>query len=403
MASKPKDSLDVLQSMLVQTGKALKAAVRDGARGSGQVTTSLKPKVEASATVFHAALDDIECEIIAAKSVLMRDLHVLRAKKVPVKQTPVPVPVIPHVPQKQAPAAPMGVDMGSASPKISITPIRPPQLSAIQKVNTTAAASAAAQKKESKPAAPFPDMGISVGSIDGASAIPLDMTAPINVKTASPKVGSKPNPKPAAHRQQPKPSAAARTAPMEIGSSSAPGMSGNITTTAATNSNATAPVVTTESFSSSSALPFTDYEFSLAPSSDPIDLTAESSGPDPPASSVSIGGGGGGGIGNFGFGGGQSVAAASAAATLPHQPPNPAAAVPAPMGFPSGPSTAANPVKKAAEKPPAVNDDLYNLGDGGGMDLGPDMGGGGVDSNQFEDMYFGDDGYDDTAAYLGLE
>ncbi|KAK6077812.1 hypothetical protein SCUP515_04650 [Seiridium cupressi] len=144
-ATPTKDPLDVLQAMfnevLVQTGKAIKASQRDGARNGPSKGGALRTKMPETMKTYHYALDDLESEITRAKAVLLRDLEKLRAARAPV---PAPSPVAPPAPMAPEPQQPTAVmmDMPSAaahtvSSNIHFQPV----------------------KEESK-RAPFPDMGM---------------------------------------------------------------------------------------------------------------------------------------------------------------------------------------------------------------------------------------------------
>lgn len=58
------DSTNTLFQQLVQMGKALKVANRDGQKGAGQYTQNLEQRLSISNRVFHVALDEIESEIV---------------------------------------------------------------------------------------------------------------------------------------------------------------------------------------------------------------------------------------------------------------------------------------------------------------------------------------------------
>ncbi|CAI4211838.1 unnamed protein product [Parascedosporium putredinis] len=146
--SKPEQALDILQQtindILIQTGKALKAAQSQGPRNVEQV---------------HA------------KSVLTRDLEKLRAAKAssmspvaiknetpkPVFQSPVPIPTIP-----KAAKAP--------TPKMQQKQIQQQQ----QQMRNAAAQNMAA----SRPVAPIPDMGIDIPAPSPAQSV----TSPVVIK-----------------------------------------------------------------------------------------------------------------------------------------------------------------------------------------------------------------------------
>ncbi|KID73107.1 uncharacterized protein G6M90_00g088070 [Metarhizium brunneum] len=81
---KAKDPLDALQllvnDVLVQTGKALRASRRDSQGNFPPSQGVLQPKLPDTIRAFHSALDDLENDIIRAKSVLLRDLNQIRAQ-----------------------------------------------------------------------------------------------------------------------------------------------------------------------------------------------------------------------------------------------------------------------------------------------------------------------------------
>ncbi|TVY35405.1 hypothetical protein LSUB1_G005805 [Lachnellula subtilissima] len=95
-----KNPLDVLQGMingiLIETGRALRASDQNGSRSLVGATSRLPTTIPSAAETFHQALDDLECEIFRAKSVISRDLEDLRAKRF-VLENPAP-PVIEEAP-----------------------------------------------------------------------------------------------------------------------------------------------------------------------------------------------------------------------------------------------------------------------------------------------------------------
>ncbi|PBP27889.1 hypothetical protein BUE80_DR001081 [Diplocarpon rosae] len=92
---RPTSTIDVLQSMingiLIETGKALRPSKKDGSKSLDAVNTRLKATIPSMAEHFHEALDDLESDIVRAKAVLLRDLEILRAKRI-VLEDPVPIP-----------------------------------------------------------------------------------------------------------------------------------------------------------------------------------------------------------------------------------------------------------------------------------------------------------------------
>ncbi|PVH89580.1 hypothetical protein DL98DRAFT_647323 [Cadophora sp. DSE1049] len=100
---RPKPALDVLQSMinaiLIETGKALRPSNKDGGRTLATVNTRLRTIIPSAAENFHMALDDLECDILRAKSVLLRDLDELRAKRIALEN---PEPILEDVEEEKA-------------------------------------------------------------------------------------------------------------------------------------------------------------------------------------------------------------------------------------------------------------------------------------------------------------
>ncbi|OTA95731.1 hypothetical protein M434DRAFT_393593 [Hypoxylon sp. CO27-5] len=156
MAASNPHPLQILDQMfnevLVQTGKHLKANVKDGSRSTIGATNAVHTKTSDLLAAYHYALDDLESEITRAKAVVLRDLEKLRAARAPP----------PPAPQPAAPPAPMMELPSSAA--------------------HTASAPAFAPKQEPKTAAPFPDMGM------GMSADVVDLTS--SDKKQSPRVPS---------------------------------------------------------------------------------------------------------------------------------------------------------------------------------------------------------------------
>ncbi|KAG6221775.1 hypothetical protein E4U34_001800 [Claviceps purpurea] len=143
-----KDPLDALQSLindaLVQTGKALRASRRDS--HGNLPATHMQAKIPDTDRAFHLALDSLDNEIIRAKSVILRDMNKLKKKKTAAAETspslPQPEPVEAH--SKSA----MVIDIDS-SPQAT-TEAMPKEEPADNSCVVP------------KPAAPFPDMGMSV-------------------------------------------------------------------------------------------------------------------------------------------------------------------------------------------------------------------------------------------------
>ncbi|KAK0623251.1 hypothetical protein B0T14DRAFT_170110 [Immersiella caudata] len=181
----PKTPFDTLQKIygdvLVQVGKTVRNASREGKGSSNTQSKIFKAKFDASNEAFNAVLDDLECEILQMKSVVLRDLNQLRGRRRPPQQEQ----------QAVAPPAPMQIDMESlesptmlrASPAIggssshtAVTPFQTPSRPA---------------KQDNKPVAPFPNMGPSF-DLTGSPEV-----APAPSPRAIPKKEPKNSPRPA--------------------------------------------------------------------------------------------------------------------------------------------------------------------------------------------------------------
>ncbi|KAI5867945.1 hypothetical protein GGS23DRAFT_608516 [Durotheca rogersii] len=391
MAAAKQDPLQILDQMfneiLIQTGKHLKANLKDGSKGIGGASNAMRAQTSSSLSAYHYALDDLESEITRAKAVFLRDLEKLRAARAPPAPAPAPAPA--PIPQPVAPPAPMMELPSSAAHTVS--------------------APAFARRPESKPAAPFPDMGtgmgmgMGMGAGGGASDV-VDLTggdkktsprAPASAAARPParppappaksevKPSPKPAPKPAPKPSQPakvtpvpppqiprlqpppppppaaQPSKFAQNAlpappPQDPGPKTAPG--------------GLPPSAGPLGAAAADALGFTDMQFSLAPPS------GEAAGAPPApmsefgaATFAPSGRGKEAALGNRGSGpaasGGQSA---------------PAAAPPQPQ-----------PPKDQAKPHSNSIDDLFILdGGGGAADNIFDLGGGGVNDSTFDDMMF---------------
>ncbi|KAL7893981.1 hypothetical protein HDV63DRAFT_163103 [Trichoderma sp. SZMC 28014] len=138
-AAPKQEPLDALQSLindvLVQTGKALRASRKDARGNLTHVPSTSQSKLPETIRLFHRALDELEVEIIEAKSVLLRDLNELQEKKKKL------------LAQTQAsPQQPITIDIPSASPEPKDEPM--------------------ADSIDVKPMAPFPNMSINLSEAD---------------------------------------------------------------------------------------------------------------------------------------------------------------------------------------------------------------------------------------------
>ncbi|KAG6014992.1 hypothetical protein E4U43_005914 [Claviceps pusilla] len=145
-SAKAKDPLDALQSLvndvLVQTGKALRASRRDS--HGNLPPTHMQAKLPDTISAFHSALDSLEHDIIRAKSVILRDMNKLKTQKNSAVQGSQPIPQPQPVEARSKSAMVIDID---SSPQ-PITPTMP-------KGESTENGIAAI-----KTAAPFPDMGM---------------------------------------------------------------------------------------------------------------------------------------------------------------------------------------------------------------------------------------------------
>ncbi|KAL6895051.1 hypothetical protein GGI43DRAFT_126698 [Trichoderma evansii] len=140
-ASAPKqEPLDALQSLindvLVQTGKALRVSRKDSRGNLTHIPGTSQSKLPETIRLFHSALDELEEEIIEAKSVLLRDLNELQEKKRKLfTQT------------QTTPQQPITIDLASTpEPMLKDEPM--------------------AESIDLKPMAPFPNMSIDLSEND---------------------------------------------------------------------------------------------------------------------------------------------------------------------------------------------------------------------------------------------
>ncbi|PQE33593.1 hypothetical protein CJF32_00003464 [Rutstroemia sp. NJR-2017a WRK4] len=104
----PKGPVDALQGMInaiVKTGKALRPSDKEGGRTMANSSHRLRLTIPNAIDHFHQALDELEAEIVRAKSVLGRDLEALRSKRIAAENPP-QLDFIEEVP---APASPPSI------------------------------------------------------------------------------------------------------------------------------------------------------------------------------------------------------------------------------------------------------------------------------------------------------
>ncbi|KAK6949965.1 hypothetical protein Daesc_008288 [Daldinia eschscholtzii] len=400
MAAPKQDPLEILDKMfnevLVQTGKHLKAHAKDGPRNVS-ASNAIRAKTSDSLATYHYALDDLESEIIRAKAVILRDLEKLHAARAPV---PAPAPA----PQPVAPPAPMMELPSSAA-------------------HTMSAPAAFAPKQESKPAAPFPDMGVGMSTdvVDltsgdkkpsprvppGAIRPPVRATPPMknNEVKPSPKQPPKPSPKlaqppkvtpvplpqiPRLQPPQPPVIGPGATAQSQSGAPNGqPNRPVQITPAAQAGQDATLNAMLmpgnvgggdTNAAGGGNTLGFTDMQFSLAPSN-----TEASGAPPAPMPEFDL----------TTFApqeGGNNVSLDSSK----HGNTNTGPAA----GTGQNNITVPQQQPKEEDKTDTNLDDLFNLDNtNGGTDNMFDLGGGGVNDSTFDDMFFDNNNDTDLAHF----
>ncbi|KAK7418891.1 hypothetical protein QQZ08_011100 [Neonectria magnoliae] len=181
MASQmPQNPLDVLQLMvndvLVQTGKALRSSRKDGQGNVAQAHGSLQSKLPDTIRAFHSALDDLEHDIIRAKSVLLRDLTQIQEQKQQQQeqqqqqqeQQPLEQQHQHQIQQQQlslTPQQPRPIESQSKESMVIDLDSSPPPNGQIM-----------TETKATKPVAPFPDMGMGLPDITETDIVLKDET-----------------------------------------------------------------------------------------------------------------------------------------------------------------------------------------------------------------------------------
>ncbi|KAI1180431.1 hypothetical protein F4777DRAFT_315760 [Nemania sp. FL0916] len=178
MASSTDEALQTIQQsyndILIQATKHMKVIAKDGPGALTGTHSGIREKSTDALSRYHLALNQIESEIIQAKSVLLRDLNNLRAARAPAPASFIPTPV--PAPQLAAPMAPMMELPSAAAHSRSLNPPIP----------AVAAAGPPPSSKEVKTVAPFPDMGMGMGM--GMSPDVVDLTS--GDKKPSPRVSA---------------------------------------------------------------------------------------------------------------------------------------------------------------------------------------------------------------------
>ncbi|KAI0426392.1 hypothetical protein F5Y09DRAFT_66810 [Xylaria sp. FL1042] len=408
MASSTDQALQVIQQsykdILIQAGKHFKVIAKDGPGALTGTHSGIRAKTSDSLTQYHLALNEIESEIIRAKSVLLRDLENLHAARVPAPITaPVPVPT----PQTAAPPAPM-MELPSAAAHSRNLNSSAIAAAAIATTPVPAPAPATAtypSSKETKTVAPFPDMGM------GMSSDVVDLT--VGEKKPSPRVqaGSikpaarpappanvKPSPKPV-HKPTP-PAKVTPVPPPQI-----PRLQAMQSSNASTQPKSQPPPQPPKA--NPPAQPVQQAPAAKTVQDNPLDSTLSL-----PSVGVSDGTAGGAGTGELNF--------THMEFSLAPPPSEPQGAPPAPMpefdlatfapqsgnnNTATSKTTGNNPTQSSNAD--SNMDDLFDLGDtNGGGDTMFDLGGGGLNDNTFDDMMFFGNNDSDMAqfddAYFGI-
>jgi len=82
----------MINAVLIETGKALRASDKESGRTVASANARLRSTIPSAIDNFHQALDEIEADIVRAKAVLGRDLNELRAKRIVAENASIEVP-----------------------------------------------------------------------------------------------------------------------------------------------------------------------------------------------------------------------------------------------------------------------------------------------------------------------
>jgi len=410
-SKQPLDTLDqMFNEVLVQTGKLLRTASKDGKSTNPPVQTAANSKIPASIDTFNRCLDDLECQIMNAKAVIQRDLRQLRDRRKPAPQPE---------PRTAVPPAPMVIDLEPP----------PKQTAAPSSVNAPAqpfsgfTGPSRPVKQEQKPVAPFPNMGLDLAVPPTINATPSpklttkgkDMKnsprpgmAGINGRPASapPKKETKiPPPQPAASRSAASTpqTAAAHLQARSGGVGPQPGPAPSPAGPTMASAQPAAPAPDPGSM-------FTNMTFTLAPAPGERPGSAQQQQSSPEIDLVALGAGDSSGFAKSNFGGGSNQ--------------NKPSSIPTASMMPNGTSTQsgigggngqgggggdsiggtnAGSATAAAAQATGTNaskmDNMFDLGSNGmnNMDMDYDLGGDGGDNSNFNDLYF-NTGDDNTAS-----
>ncbi|KAK1750656.1 hypothetical protein QBC47DRAFT_393176 [Echria macrotheca] len=129
----------IFHEVLIQTGKAMRNARRDGKDGQMPFLSIETTKIPKSTNAFNSTLDDLEYEILQAKAVLQRDIQRVREQRKPVQTA------------KVAAMAPAKMELDSPVPMAPATINAPGPFPVYQGPGRPI--------QETKQVAPFPNMG----------------------------------------------------------------------------------------------------------------------------------------------------------------------------------------------------------------------------------------------------
>ncbi|KAK7742059.1 hypothetical protein SLS53_004645 [Cytospora paraplurivora] len=174
-----------LNEIMVQMGRIFKAPTQNPERAD-QIVVSAKKKMSEATDSFHSTLDEMEIEITRAKSVFLRDLRQIQEKQKATAPPPAPAPAPVHA----QPPAPMVIDLEPPKSGQASAPVAPMMASA----STSLQDRPNPEAPESKPVAPFPDMGIGTSAPAPPAAVPFHPVKASDAKRPSPKPANKPGP-----------------------------------------------------------------------------------------------------------------------------------------------------------------------------------------------------------------
>ncbi|KAJ0118300.1 hypothetical protein J7T55_009083 [Diaporthe amygdali] len=168
-----------LNEIMVQMGRIFQAPNQHPERAE-QIVLNAKKKMGEATDSFHSTLDEMEIEITRAKAVFMRDLQKLQDKQKAA------------VPSQAQPPAPMVIDLDPPKAEQASVPVAPMMAS----VSPFMQNRPNPKVPEVTPVAPFPDMGMGMGTSTptNAATVPFHPVKPTEQKRPSPKPAPKSGP-----------------------------------------------------------------------------------------------------------------------------------------------------------------------------------------------------------------